>query len=319
MNSSLGKVLIAAPVHQVLVDGLKNLGYQCITEEQITQTSASGHIAGCVGVITSTRLQLDSTLLDAAPLLQWIGRMGSGMEVIDLEHAAKRGIVCFSSPEGNCNAVGEHAVGMLLALIRHISWSQSELIDGVWRRDENRGIELEGKTVGIIGFGHTGAAFARKLAGFDVRLLAYDKYHPGGIPPHITNCNGLNEIFAEADIVSFHVPLLPETVSYFDAEFISKMAKPFILVNTSRGQVVNTMALDLGISSGKVMGACLDVFEQEPVTKADSALRTVIERLVRLPNIIVTPHIAGYTFEALYKMSQTLLDKITLFNLQQEK
>jgi len=305
------KVLIAAPVHSILVDGLMKLGYECIRHETITQDIGYMLIRECVGVITSTRLQLDRGLLDAAPQLKWIGRMGSGMEVIDLEYAASKGIACFSSPEGNCNAVGEHAVGMLLTLIRRITWSHSEIAAQIWRRDENRGIELEGRTIGIIGFGHAGAAFAKKLRGFDMRILAYDKNPIPDVPDYVEMCESLEAIYKEADIVSIHVSLQPDTVNYFNDAFVASMKKPFILINTSRGTVVNTMALYNGIKSGKVIGACLDVFEHEPVTLADKELRDTITELIFLPVVIVTPHIAGYTHEALYKMSKVLLEKVT--------
>lgn len=306
-----GNVLIAAPVHSVLTEGLEGMGYRCIHQEAITQQLAPTLLANCVGVITSTRLQLNKELLDAAPQLQWIGRMGSGMEVIDLHHAAQLGIKVFSSPEGNSNAVGEHALGMLLALIRRISWSHTEVKDGVWKRDENRGYELEGKTLGIIGFGHTGAAFARKLSGFDMHLLAYDKYTPQVVPPYVKRCDTLQPIFDTADIISFHVPYQDDTLHYFNAAFLAAMHRPFILINTSRGQVIDTGTLVKGLESGKITGACLDVFEQEPVTKASEPLHSQILQLTSLPNVVFTPHIAGYTFEALYKMSATLLSKIS--------
>lgn len=304
------KVLIAAPVHPVLLEGLAAIGYECVMHEHITQATAFALIAECVGVITSTRLQLDRELLDAAPHLQWIGRMGSGMEVIDLAYAAGKGIRCYGSPEGNCNAVGEHALGMLLSLIRRISWSQTEMAQGIWKRDENRGAELEGKTIGIIGYGHTGAALAKKLTGFDMRVLAYDKYRTEPIPAPVETCVDLEKIFRHADIVSFHVPLQPDTVRYFDAALISAMQKPFVLINTSRGQVVDTQALHDGLLSGKVLGACLDVYEYEPVSRSPIELQNAISAMVRMPNVVLTPHIAGYTHEALYKMSRTLLEKI---------
>lgn len=310
MAMTKGKVLIAAPVHPVLTDGLAAMGYQCVHQEGITQQLAFTLITDCVGVITSTRLQLNKELLNAAPHLKWIGRMGSGMEVIDLSYAAERGVKVFGSPEGNSNAVGEHALGMLLALIRRISWSHTEVKDGVWKRDENRGYELEGKTLGIIGFGHTGAAFARKLSGFDMQLLAYDKYTPHPIPQNVHRCETLQPIFDTADIISFHVPYQTDTVHYFDAVFLAAMQRPFILINTSRGQVIDTGVLVSGLQSGKITGACLDVFEQEPVTKATEPLHSQILQLTSLPNVVFTPHIAGYTFEALYKMSATLLSKI---------
>ncbi len=309
--SDTRKVLIAAPVHAALTEGLAAHGYECVMHEQISQDIAYELIGDCVGVITSTRLQLDKGLLDAAKELQWIGRMGSGMEVIDLEYAESKGIMCFSSPEGNSNAVGEHALGMLLSLIRRITWSHNEIGRGIWRREENRGIEIEGKTVGIIGFGHAGSSFAKKLQGFDARILAYDKYQPEVIPSNIIKCNDLSPIFSEADIISFHVPLAAETKHYFNSEFVAMMRKPFILINTSRGSVVDTMALYAGMQSGKITGACLDVFEKEPIAAMSAGMRGIMDELNALPNVVLTPHIAGYTHEALFKMSRVLLDKIT--------
>ncbi len=311
MKNDRGKVLIAAPVHAVLTDGLTAAGYDCVQQENISQLLALSLIEDCVGVITSTRLQFDKDLIEAAPGLKWIGRMGSGMEVIDVTYAAQKGIACYASPEGNCNAVGEHALGMLLSLVRRITWSHNEMLAGVWKRDENRGTELEGKTVGIIGYGHTGAAFAKKLMAFDTRILAYDKYNPQSIPGHIVNCKRVEELIQEADIISFHVPLQADTVHYFNGDFIAQVRKPFILINTSRGPVVDLIALCDGIRSGKIAGACLDVFEQEPISRLRTDLRTALEELMNSPKVIVTPHIAGYTFEALYKMSKILLEKIT--------
>jgi D-3-phosphoglycerate dehydrogenase / 2-oxoglutarate reductase len=306
------KVLIAAPVHAVLATGLREAGYELIFEEQITQERAYFLIKDCVGVVTSTRLQLDASLIDAAPLLQWIGRMGSGMEVIDVMHAQQRGIRCFSSPEGNSNAVAEHALGMLLSLTKRITWSHHEVQQGKWLREENRGIELAGKTVGIIGFGHTGRAFAKKLSSMDMRILAYDKYQRGDLPPYVEGCNDLSLIFEHAQIVSFHVPLQADTSDYFNDAFLSAMRQPFILINTSRGRVVNTPVLHEGLISGKIMGACLDVIEGEPLDKMTPVQLSVLQSMMRLPQVIVTPHIAGYSVEALYKMSTVLLDKIVI-------
>jgi D-3-phosphoglycerate dehydrogenase / 2-oxoglutarate reductase len=310
MKKHQGKVLIAAPVHEVLTEGLAEAGYECVFAEKITQPAAYELIKDCTGVITSTRLQLDKDLIDAAPGLKWIGRMGSGMEVIDVAYATAKGIACYSSPEGNSNAVGEHALGMLLSLIRHISKSQQEIKQGLWLREENRGTELEGKTVGIIGFGHTGSAFAKKLQGFDMRIMAYDKYTPENIPSHIIKCESLAEIYEHADIVSFHVPLQKDTIHYFDEAFISHMMKPFILINTSRGVVVAPDALWNGLDTGKITGACRDVWEEEPLEKMSGDTLSLFHRISVLPQVIVTPHIAGYSYEALYKMSHILLYKI---------
>ncbi len=311
-NNSKGIVLIAAPVDPVLLKGLADFGFECKTELNINDLNAPSLIRDCVGVITSTRLQLNRSLIDAATSLRWIGRMGSGMEVIDTVYASEKGINCYGSPEGNCNAVGEHALGMLLGLNHRIAWSNGQMRRNVWEREENRGIELEGMTVGIIGFGHTGASFARKLSGFDVRIIAYDKYHAERIPDGIENCENLEPIFENADIVSFHVPYSEETTRYFDIDFIDNMKKSFYLINTSRGNVVDTQALLQGIKQGKVKGACLDVFEYEPVTKAPSEFEYVVNQLIALPSVLVTPHIAGYTSNALYKMSKVLLTKIAI-------
>ncbi len=308
---SKGKVLIAAPVHPVLTEGLAGLGYECVHMERIVQQEAYNIIGDCVGVVTSTRLQLDRDLLDAAPMLKWIGRMGSGMEVIDLTYAQSRGIACFSSPEGNRNAVAEHALGMLLSLNKHIVRSFLEVKEGKWLRDENRGVELEGKTVGIIGFGNTGRAFAEKLAGFNVRILAYDKYDKVNFCEPVIYCESLERIFDEADVVSFHVPLQNDTVYYFDEAFVARMRKPFVLINTSRGKVVKPQALLGGLLSGKIAGACLDVWEEEPLEKMRPEVKKALEEVMEMPNVIVTPHIAGYSFEALYKMSKVLLDKLS--------
>jgi len=310
MKNNLGKILIAAPVHSVLIEGLNAKGYECVVREKITQAEAFSLIKDCVGVVTSTRLLLDKELLDSAPLLRWIARMGSGMEIIDTQYAAQKDIACFSSPEGNRNAVGEHAVGMLLSLVHRIAWSYGEIKEGLWLREQNRGMELEGKTIGIIGYGNTGRAFEKKLRGFDMRVLAYDKYMQEGFPEHVTNCKDLTPIFEEADIVSFHVPLQADTVYYLNREFIGNMRKPFILINTSRGGVVDMKDLFQGLRAGKVRGACLDVLEQEPLAAMDADMRALLNEMQLLPQVIITPHIAGYTVESLYKMSNILLHKI---------
>lgn len=309
-----GKVLIAAPVHRVLTDGLAKQGYECTVHEKIKQSEAPVLLRDCVGVITSTRLQLNKELIDSAPNLKWIGRMGSGMEVIDTAYAAEKGIACFSSPEGNSNAVGEFALGMLLSLMRRISISNKEVQEGKWLREENRGYELEGKTIGIIGYGHTGMSFAKKLRGFDVQILAYDKYRTDLVSEYnVVICPDLTRIYEEADIISMHVPLQNDTHYYINEKFINKMSRGFILLNTSRGIVVDTKSLWYGLETGKITGACLDVWEQEPLEKMDAETRNYLDKISRKPQVIVTPHIAGYSVEALFKMSEVLLHKILNF------
>ncbi|MGC4058772.1 MAG: NAD(P)-dependent oxidoreductase [Chitinophagaceae bacterium] len=305
-----GKVLIAAPVHEVLTMGLAAAGYELLWSEQISQEEALRLLPECVGVITSTRLQLNRELIDAAPMLEFIGRMGSGMEVIDVDYASQKGIRCIGSPEGNCNAVAEHAMGILLSLTKRVTKSFSEVRNGQWLRDENRGIELEGKTVGIIGFGHTGSAFARLLSAFNMRILAYDKYHPVAATTNITPCNSLEPVFREADIISFHVPQQEDTHHLFNLEFATAMQKPFILLNTSRGTVVDSELLPGLLQSGKIAALGLDVWEEEPLSKMSGKLRIVFNELITLPNVVITPHIAGYSVEALFKMGDILLKRI---------
>jgi D-3-phosphoglycerate dehydrogenase / 2-oxoglutarate reductase len=304
------KVLIAAPVHDILTEGLQQEGYELLFATDITQDRAYGLIASCSGVITSTRLLLDKPLIDAAPALTFIGRMGSGMEVIDQPYAAARGIACYASPEGNCNAVAEHALGMLLALNKRIVVSNREVLEGQWLREQNRGTELEGKTIALIGYGHTGRALARKLQGFDMQVLAYDKYYKPVAEMGITVCDDLRPVFDRADIVSFHVPIAADTHHYFDEHFLEQMAKPFVLVNTSRGEVLDTGALIRGLEDGRISGACLDVFEEEPPVKMSPGIRALLGQLSGKDNVVLTPHIAGYSHEALYKMSKILLERI---------
>lgn len=310
------KVLIAAPVHSVLLNGLTNKGYECEVMEKIQQEEAYSIIHDYVGIITSTRLQIDRKMIDTAAKLEWIGRMGSGMEVIDVPYAELKGIKCYGSPEGNANAVAEHALGMLLALNKRILVSANEVKEGKWLRDENRGEELEGKTIGIIGFGHTGRAFAKKLSVFDMNILAFDKYTLNDIPDYVEAVSSLEPIFEKADVVSFHVPLHNDTVHYFNDEFLKRLKKAVIIINTSRGMVVDTSVLYEGLISKSIKGACLDVMEQEPLEKMSKDLRQILDKMLLLSQVIVTPHIAGYSFEALFKMSRVLLSKIVIASQQ---
>jgi D-3-phosphoglycerate dehydrogenase len=309
-----GKVLIAAPVHPVLTDGLEAAGYELVQAIDIRQTEAAALLQACVGVITSTRLQLDAALIDAAPGLRWIGRMGSGMEVIDVPYATAKGIACIGSPEGNCNAVAEHALGMLLGITKRIAHAAGEVKAGQWLREENRGTELEGKTIGIIGFGHTGRAFSRKLQGMDMEILAYDNRPISNAPPYVTTCADMQRIREEADILSFHVPMAADTFHYYNEAFAASIRKPAILLNTSRGTVVDAAVLPGLLQSGRLLGAGLDVWEDEPPERMGAQQRALLTQVAALPQVIVTPHVAGYTFEALYKMSSILLERITQLN-----
>ncbi|GAA0535299.1 NAD(P)-dependent oxidoreductase [Chitinophaga japonensis] len=306
MNS---KVLITARVHEYLINRLEGKGYEVIYRPSVTYDEAMQLLQDCTGLIVTTRLRVDKALLDHAPLLQWIGRLGSGMELIDVPYAESRGIRCVSSPEGNCDAVGEQALGMLLCLLNNVLKSNLELRRDIWERDGNRGYELNGKTVGIIGYGHTGAAFARKLQGFDVQVLAYDKYKKGFSAGYVQEA-AMEDIYANADVVSIHLPLTDETRHLANAAFFSAFAKPTWFLNTARGKIVHTADLIAALEAGTLAGAGLDVLENEKLSTYSETERRQFERLLQLPNVVLTPHIAGYSHEASIKMPAYVLDKL---------
>lgn len=303
------KVLITANCHHILKEELSKAGYDVLYLPDIDRETLLDLIPDATGLIVSTRLKIDTVVLEKAVCLQWIGRLGSGLELIDVPFAQSRGIRVLSSPEGNCDAVGEHTLALLLNLMNRISISSFEIREGKWLRDENRGIELNGKTVGIIGFGHTGRAFARKLKGFDVRILAHDKYRSGYSSDALIEAS-LEQVLAESEVLSLHLPLTEETRHYAGRDFFRQTQKAPFFLNTSRGQVHDTAALIDAIRDGKLSGAGLDVLENERFSTYSSAEQEQLQWLLKQPNVLITPHIAGYSHEAFYKMSQILVDKI---------
>ena len=303
------KVIITAYAHVCLQEALLQRGFDVDVRETITHEELCTLAASYTGMVVTTRIQVDKQLLDAASQLKWIGRLGSGMEIIDVDYANQKGILCVGSPEGNKDAVAEHCLGTLLSLMRNLPLANSQVKKGWWIREENRGVELGGKTVGIIGYGNTGSSFAALLAPFGVKVLAYDKYKKGFGKGHVHE-SGLQQLFLEADVVSFHLPLTDETHHFANALFFEQLQKPVFFINASRGSVVDTSALVDALDAKKVLAAGLDVLENENLKSYTPDEMEQLLALANRDNVLITPHIAGYSREALEKMAKVLIFKL---------
>jgi len=306
------KVVFIDKCHDSVRVELNAIGFNSVEEYHSASSDIAKMHSDAIGFIIRSRFRLDEDYLKQFPDLKFIGRFGAGMENIDVLWAEDNGIHCLSAAEGNRDAVGEHAIGMLLSLFNRLSSANSEVKNGIWRREENRGEELAGKTVGIIGYGPMGQSFAEKLKGFNVRILVYDKYKSNFKHKHIEEVD-LASIQNNSDVVSIHLPLTQETQNYIDRESLDRFKKPIYILNTSRGNQLNTRALIDSLESKKVLGACLDVLEFESSsfsTSNDILENPQFQFLAHSPNVLLSPHIAGWTHQSNNKMAQVLIDKI---------
>lgn len=306
------KILHLDSNHPLLINQLNDLGFTNHEDYTSPKADIQQKINQYDGFIIRSRFSIDKTFLDAATNLKFIGRVGAGLENIDCDYAQSKGIALIAAPEGNRNAVGEHSLAMLLSLFNKLNKGDKEVREGKWLREDNRGLELDGKTVGLIGYGNMGKAFAKKLRGFDVKVLCYD------LKPNVTDANAtqvtLSQLQDQADVLSLHTPETPSTINMVDAKFINGFKKPFWLINTARGKSVVTSDLVNALKTGQILGAGLDVLEYEKSSFenlfTDNKMPEAFKYLINADNVILSPHVAGWTIESKEKLAQTIVDKI---------
>jgi D-3-phosphoglycerate dehydrogenase len=305
------KILITDDVHPLLVEELKGAGFQVDYEPRLSLEQVRKRIAPYTGVIINSKIIVDRDMLDRASQLRFIGRLGSGLDIIDLDYSAEKEVAVISAPEGNRNAVAEHALGMLLSLANNLCRADAQVRNKIWDREGNRGFELSGLTIGILGCGNTGFAFVNKLSGLGVKVLTYDKYKNYYLEP---SCYAkevdLNTLQQEADIISLHLPLTSETHHLINRQFLEKCRDGLILINTSRGAVVSTPELLDALEEGKVAAAALDVFENEKPTTFSEEEEKVYQRLYQNKNVMLSPHVAGWTVESKRRIAEIVLQRI---------
>ena len=292
-----------------IIDLLEKEGHQVDYEPKISRSEILEKVAGYHGLVIRSKTSMDRELLEKASQLQFIARAGAGLDQIDLEYLVERGIKLFHAAKGNRDAVAEHAIGGLLALFNHVIKADSEVRKGIWDREGNRGHELKGKTVGIMGYGNMGSQFAKRLKGFGVRVMAYDKYKLGFGSDEVEEVIW-EKVKAEADVLSLHIPLTSETRNFFTYEELKSFSKPFWLINTARGEVISFEVLNRALDEGILKGAVLDVLENEKFKKFTDKQKEEFERLTARDNVIFSPHVAGWTFESYEKINKVLVNRI---------
>ncbi len=303
------RCLIIDKMHPSIIGMLEQVGFEVHYRPEINRQEVIDTLSQYTGIIVRSKLNIDGPVLEAGAQLRFIGRAGAGVDLIDLEIATRKGIQILNAPEGNRDAVGEHCIGMLLSLLHKINLADQQIRKGIWDREGNRGIELKGKNVAIIGYGHMGRAFAQRLSGFGCQVMAYDKYEIAYADAFAREAS-MQEIFEQADVVSFHIPLSDDTRNLVDSAYLKRFKKPLYMINTARGEILSLSSLVESIKSEKIIGVALDVLENEKINNLNPEQQISFDFLTQSPVTIMTPHVAGWTEESYIKINQTLLEKI---------
>ena len=308
------KCLIIDRMHECIIPLLKEAGYQADYQPGLSRDEVLACISIYEGLIVRSKLAVDQELIGRATALRFVGRAGAGLDQIDVDALAARNIAVLNAPEGNRDALAEHMVGLLLGLLNKIHQADRQVRSGVWDREGSRGVELMGKTVGIVGYGYMGQAFARRLSGFGVNVLAYDKYKQHYGDAYATEAS-MDALYEQADIVSFHVPLTEETYHLVDESYLARFRKNIFLLNSARGKIITLKTLAKAIAQGKVRGAALDVLENESLTQLTDEQQHYFNELTQSDRVLFTPHVGGWTYESFEKISRVLAEKIIALNL----
>ncbi len=306
------KILIVDDLHPAFAEKARVLGFEVDDKPLINRAETLAIITNYVGIAVRTKFRIDKQLLDAAPLLKFVARAGAGLDNIDEVEAKEKNIQLINAPEGNCDAVGEHAIGLLLSLMNNFRKADEEIRRGIWDREGNRGYELKGKVVGLIGYGFMGQSFAKKLSGFGVKIIAYDKYKTGFSDDYVREVS-MEEIVKHSDVLSLHIPLTAETKQMVNDEYLFHFKKPLFFINTARGEIVNTTAVLSQLKKGKLLGAGLDVLETEKFPSLRE--QPWFDELIESGRVILTPHVAGWTFDSYRKISEVLAQKLVEMKL----